>query len=119
MISLVNKTFGRIFGFHENVVGMWTDDLRFKNSSLIPAYKGKYPEIVLEREPKNLYDSNAIKVFLIEVSDEHTQNKIHIGYIRRGTAAWLSPLMKEGYRVDVKTHLVHSTGISLRLRVIR
>lgn len=41
----------------------------------------------LEREPDNAYDSYAIKVFVED---------LHIGYIERGQAAWISPYMDEG-----------------------
>ena len=43
--------------------------------------------IVLEREPENPYDAYAIKVLV---------GDMHIGYIERGQAAWISPLMDEG-----------------------
>lgn len=41
----------------------------------------------LEREPDNQYDPNAIKVFF---------ESLWIGYIERGQAAWIAPLMDEG-----------------------
>lgn len=41
----------------------------------------------LVREPENQYDAYAIKVLVED---------IHIGYIERGQAAWISPLMDEG-----------------------
>lgn len=43
--------------------------------------------VTLEREPENAYDEYAIRVL---VGPEH------IGYIERGQAAWISPLMDEG-----------------------
>lgn len=41
----------------------------------------------LEREPDNGHDAYAIKVFVEDM---------HIGYIERGQAAWISPLIDEG-----------------------
>ena len=43
--------------------------------------------VTLEREPENAYDAYAIKVMLAE---------IHIGYVERGQAAWISPLIDDG-----------------------
>lgn len=43
--------------------------------------------VTLDREPENAYDAYAIKVMVAD---------IHIGYIERGQAAWISPLMDEG-----------------------
>jgi len=47
----------------------------------------------LEREPENPYDAYAIKVIFSD---------IHIGYIERGQAAWISPLLDEGNVASVK-----------------
>jgi hypothetical protein len=44
--------------------------------------------VTLEREPDNEYDAYAIKVL---VSD------MHIGYIERNMAAWISPLIDQGW----------------------
>lgn len=41
----------------------------------------------LERETDNAHDGNAIKVFF---------ESTHIGYVERGQAAWIAPLMDEG-----------------------
>lgn len=43
--------------------------------------------VTLEREPDNQYDAYAIKVLIED---------FHIGYIERGQAAWISPLMDDG-----------------------
>ena len=43
--------------------------------------------VALEREPENPYDTYAIKVL---------HGVVHIGYIERGQAAWISPLLDEG-----------------------
>lgn len=53
--------------------------------------------INLEREPDNQYDAYAIKVLIED---------FHIGYIERGQAAWISPLMDEGepYTVTFTHH---------------
>lgn len=54
-------------------------------------------EVTLEREPDNQYDAYAIKVM---IADQH------IGYIERGQAAWISPLLDEGAvaRVEYASH---------------
>lgn len=54
-------------------------------------------EVLLEREPENQYDAYAIKVM---IADQH------IGYIERGQAAWISPLLDEGEvaRVEYVEH---------------
>lgn len=41
----------------------------------------------LVREPENQFDFNAIKVFLEDM---------HLGYLERGQAAWISPHMDAG-----------------------
>jgi hypothetical protein len=41
----------------------------------------------LEREPENQFDAYAIKVLVEDM---------HIGYIERGQAAWISPLIDDG-----------------------
>ena len=43
--------------------------------------------ITLEREPDNQFDAYAIKVLVEDM---------HIGYIERGQAAWISPLLDDG-----------------------
>ena len=49
----------------------------------------------LEREPENLYDQNAIKVV--------TPGGLHLAYVERGQAAWISGHMDEGatYRAHI------------------
>lgn len=46
-------------------------------------------EVAIEREPDNSFDEHAIKVI---ISDTPYKN-LHIGYIPRGSAALLAPLM--------------------------
>jgi hypothetical protein len=41
----------------------------------------------LEREPENAHDSYAIKVMFEDM---------HLGYIERGQAGWIAPLMDDG-----------------------
>lgn len=61
--------------------------------------------LTLEREPDNAYDAYAIKVML---------NDIHLGYIERGQACWISPYMDEGgeptctvMRLETRRNNVH------------
>jgi len=47
--------------------------------------------LLLEREPENAYDPNAIKV-LFALDDR----AVHLGYIAREDAAYIAPQMDEG-----------------------
>lgn len=47
--------------------------------------------LILEPEPDNAYDGNALKA--IYMADDEP---IHIGYIERGQAAWITPLLADG-----------------------
>lgn len=49
-------------------------------------------ELLLEREPDNAFDAYAIRVLVPDDEEE----PLHIGYIERGQAAWISPLLDEG-----------------------
>jgi len=89
------------------------------NYRLLPQQRQKLATMVerkplaceLEREPKNKYDKHAIKV---NVNDLHLpglklpvrNGKLHIGYIRRGTAAVLA----QG--LDAKTLRVKSCRLT-------
>lgn len=66
------------------VVGM---HFRGGGAKDVAAAMSEATPITLEREPDNQFDAYAIKV-LIE--------NFHIGYIERGQAAWISPLMDDG-----------------------
>lgn len=50
----------------------------------------------LEREPDNPHDANAIKAFFEDC---------HIGYVERGTAAWMAPHLDNGHTVESCTIL--------------
>jgi len=50
----------------------------------------------LEREPENQFDQNAIKVL--------TPGGLHIAYVERGQAAWISGHMDEG--ATYKAHIL-------------
>lgn len=66
------------------VVGM---HFRGGGAKDIAAAASETTPFTLEREPENPYDVYAIKVL---VEDQH------IGYIERGQAAWISPLLDDG-----------------------
>jgi hypothetical protein len=46
-------------------------------------------ELVLEREPENEYDQNAIRVL-------SSADGIHLGYLARDQAVWIAPYLDEG-----------------------
>lgn len=50
-------------------------------------------KLFLEREPENIHDQNAIKV--------NTEGGMHLGYLERGQAAWISGWMDEGNTFEV------------------
>lgn len=52
--------------------------------------------IVLERDPYNPYDSNAVKVCVIKGGQ-----KKQIGYVEKRLAAEISPKMRRGAKFDV------------------
>lgn len=53
--------------------------------------------IVLERDPYNQYDSNAVKVCVMK-----NGRKLQIGYVEKKLAAEISPKMRRGAHFDVK-----------------
>jgi hypothetical protein len=60
-------------------------------------------EIILERDPLNQYDSNAVKVCVKK------DGKVHqIGFVEKALASKLSPKMRRGAKFDV---YVESCGI--------
>lgn len=61
--------------------------------------------VLLEREPDNAFDAYAIRV-LVPDGDEPP---FHIGYIERGQAAWISPLIDDG-----ATATAEVTGVEQR-----
>lgn len=58
-------------------------------------------ELTLEREPDNPHDQNAIKVI---------GGGMHIGYIERGQAAWLSGHIDEGAEYIGTVEEIQSTA---------
>ena len=58
----------------------------------------------VKREPENEYDQNAVAVYL---------GSIHIGYIERGQAAWLSPWLDQdvSYNCVVQELMTHRNTI--------
>ena len=61
-------------------------------------------EIILERDPYNLYDSNAVKV-CVKRNGKYQQ----IGFLERGLASEISPKMRRGIKYEVS---ILSCGIS-------
>jgi hypothetical protein len=51
---------------------------------------------VLEREPANVHDENAIKVVITQRPWAHEGEGLHIGYISRQVATVLAPKMDAG-----------------------
>ena len=61
--------------------------------------------IFLEREPKNKFDRNAIKVI---VGTNYSANRYHVGYISKELAKILSALLDRGF--NIKANLNKITG---------
>ncbi len=73
------------------------------NRAQIIANLDEDDEIILERDPQNQYDSNAIKVCV------NKDGKIQqIGFIEKNLASKLSPKMRRGAKFDV---YIESCGI--------
>lgn len=47
--------------------------------------------LALEREPENAHDAYAIRVL---------DGTLHVGYVERGSAAWIAPRLDEGLEVE-------------------
>ena len=83
--------------FYSKVVGVTA-----KNSNgtdrqdYIKRYCKKNKELVLKREPKNTYDSNAIAIFIKTKIFFFKNAKFQIGYIRADIATQLVPYMDKG-----------------------
>ena len=60
-------------------------------------------EIILERDPYNLYDSNAVKVCV-----KKDGKVLQIGFIEKMLASKLSPLLRRGAKFDIQ---IESCGI--------
>lgn len=70
--------------------------MHFRGPAAVEAAAALTPhqsQLMLEREPDNAYDAYAIKVMLED---------IHLGYIERGQAAWISPLLDDGAEATVE-----------------
>lgn len=65
---------------------------------LADATREKVIEAMIEREPENAYDENAIKV----VISGSPYKGMHIGYIPRGVAAIMAPAIDQG-SIDIST----------------
>jgi hypothetical protein len=59
---------------------------------------GEYFDVLLQREPSNKHDSNAIMVLVDLSNDGKTMNQI--GYIAAHVAASLASQMDRGYKVE-------------------
>jgi hypothetical protein len=57
--------------------------------------------LTLIREPDNAFDAYAIKVMLED---------LHLGYIERGQAAWISPLLDDGSEATATVTHIEQRG---------
>ena len=104
----------------------WLAGTSFYDSKLFISCR-EFPKdmpLVLEREPTNAYDTNAVLVFLEskELPDSEgfpkSQERFKIGHVpaKDGTAAWLAPLMDAGKPVTAK-FLRHGTGPGMQIEI--
>lgn len=77
--------------------------MHFRGQGAVDAASLLTPEqpLTLVREPENPYDEYAIKVLL---------GDMHIGYIERSKAAWISPLVDEGRQMTAELTGHHQKG---------
>lgn len=68
--------------------------------ALIKAYVKPGMELTLKREPDNEYDPNAVGLWF-KVRNLFIPRNVHIGYINRTHAAYISQKMKEGVKFTV------------------
>lgn len=62
-------------------------------------------EVRLGLMPDNPYDSNAIAVYL--------PDGMSLGYIPRGEAAWIAPMLRSGHRYDVRVKKIIEASIPI------
>ena len=98
--------------FYSKVVGVTA-----KNSNgtdrqdYIKRYCKKNKELVLKREPKNTYDSNAIAIFIKTKIFFFKNAKFQIGYINTDIAQRLAPYIDKGGTVTSKVkNITGGTG---------
>ncbi len=63
-----------------------------RQNNILTCWEGQ--EVILKREPKNRYDSSAIRVLV--------GDKIDLGYIGRDNAEWLAEIIDGGRPVSAK-----------------
>ena len=62
--------------------------------------------IILELDPLNIYDENAIKCKI---------NEIHFGYIEQYSSYWVSALLEQKYEYKVEILVFKSTSLYIRV----
>ena len=91
-----------------DVVGMNHRLLPGKRRTLATYIETSPLKCKLQREPDNIYDKNAIKVLVTD--SRLNKSRLHIGYVRRGTAEVVAQGMDSG-RLKVKS--CHLTDVDV------
>ncbi len=86
-----------------HVVGVTYSNEDGTSRAKIIASMSEFDEIILEREPYNPYDSNAVKVCVRKDGEV-----LQIGYIEKSLASKLSPKMRRGAEFKVS---IDSCGV--------
>jgi hypothetical protein len=89
----MRKGGGRTWSATVTVVGLqfrWKADGRETLARNVPI------PVLLEREPANEHDENAVKVIIAQNYSLKALRGIHLGYLRREVAAMIAPKLDEG-----------------------
>ena len=66
--------------------------------------------LLLEREPGNQYDSNAIKVLIETVDEDGVEEDLHIGYVPKTSNAVLAALMDQDAAPNLRASVFSFVG---------
>lgn len=86
--------------FYSKLAGVTGDNEDGRSrQSLIRKFASKEEVLILEREPDNSYDLNAIAAYVIPLDDPWGEDQYKVGFLSSKVAAELAPLMDSGYQV--------------------
>lgn len=96
-------------GFYTKVVGVsHKNEDGSSRQKIIKDYASENKYVILEREPNNKFDKNAVAVF-IEAGFLFSHGKYQLGYLDGRTAEDIAPLIDSG--VEVKAYISSITGL--------
>jgi hypothetical protein len=86
--------------FYSKLVGVTKENADGRNrQTIIQNFIEEGEPLILEREPENEYDNNAIAAYVVPISDPWGSGIYQVGYLPREMAAELAPLMDQGNKV--------------------